>query len=175
MRPKVLIVRCAFLAMCALAALLPLKASRPAAFSGPLPDWPARWDTEEIWRIPLSDRDTKFAEAFPGRIAKFTNGRREFIFRWVGIATRQLHSSADCFRGAGFTVSPEPAYRDEQGRRWSGFSATRGNCRLRVHERIVDQQGREWTDVSAWFWSVALRQTQGPWFSVTMVEACGHE
>ena len=157
-----LIIRATFLAICVVTALVPLRALNRQTFSEPLPDWPQDWEGTQLQQIPLSDRDQKFNENFPGRIAKFTDGRRELIFRWVTTASRQLHSSADCFRGAGFAVTPQPAIRDESGQRWSCFLAA---------ERIADQHGHEWTDVSAWFWSAALQRTQGPWLSVTIVEA----
>jgi len=166
-----LIIRATFLAICVVTALVPSRALNRQTFSGPLPDWPQDWEGAELRQIPLSDRDQKFNENFPGRIAKFTDGQREMIFRWVTTASRQLHSSADCFRGAGFAVTPHPAIRDESGQRWSCFLAARGEHRLLVRERIADQHGQEWTDVSAWFWSAALQRTQGPWLSITVVEA----
>jgi hypothetical protein len=93
------------------------------------------------------------------------------ILRWVTQGIRQLHSSSDCFRGAGYSVSPRPAMLDVQGACWGCFAANRGQYRLLVRERITDELGREWTDVSAWFWSVILRQTEGPRMAVTVVES----
>lgn len=171
MATRDLIIRGAFVALCAVAGLAPLQAPRQAASPQSLPDWPQDWEGIEIRQVPLSDRDEKFSENFPGRIAKFTDGHREFIFRWVTSASRQLHSSADCFRGAGFAVTPQPALRDGKERHWSCFLAVRGERRVLVRERIVDQQGQEWTDVSSWFWSAAFQRTHGPWLSVTIVEA----
>jgi hypothetical protein len=171
MRLRVLIVRGAFLATCVVAGLAPLRSPGRSNAPVALPDWPTSWDGREIWQIPLSARDQRFNENFPGRIAKFTDGRSEFIFRWVTTGTRQLHSSADCFRGAGYKITPQPAFRDRNERQWSSFLASRDFRQLLVRERIADQHGGEWTDVSAWFWSVALGQTQGPWLSVTAVAA----
>jgi len=170
---RALIVRGLFLAACFVAALAPLRPIARANAIGALPDWPRSWDGREIWQVPLSRSDERFGENFPGRIAKFTDGRREFIFRWVTTGTRQLHPSADCFRGAGYAITPQPAFRDREERQWSSFLACRDQLRLLVRERIADQQGREWTDVSSWFWSVALGKTQGPWLSVTAVEGEG--
>jgi hypothetical protein len=166
-----LIVRVAFLASCAFAGLAPLRSPKHANATRALPDWPTQWDGREISQLPLGARDEKFSENFPGRIAKFTDGSCEFIFRWVTTGTRQLHSSADCFRGAGYAITPQPAFRDRSERQWSGFLARRDGRQLLVRERIADQRGGEWTDVSAWFWSVTLGQTEGPWLSVTAVEA----
>jgi hypothetical protein len=170
-RIRILIVRVAFIAACVVAGLEPLRSPGRGSTPMELPAWPSRWDGNEIWPVSLSERDERFAENFPGRIAKFTDGRREFILRWVTTGTRQLHPSADCFRGAGYTITPQPAYRDRNSRQWSSFLASRDHHQLLVRERIADLHGREWTDVSAWFWSVALGKTQGPWLSVTAVEA----
>lgn len=170
MRFRIVIVRGIFLAACLVAGMAPL---RPAARGNPalaLPDWPASWDGRAIWQVPVTASDEKFAENFPGRIAKFSDGRREYIFRWVATGTRQLHPGSDCFRGAGYRVTPRPAVRDGEGRQWSSFVASRDHHQLLVRERIADQHGREWTDVSSWFWSVALARTDGPWLSVTAVE-----
>jgi hypothetical protein len=113
----------------------------------------------------------RFQQHFLGQGGKFTDGRRELIFRWVTKGTRQLHSSSDCFRGAGYSISPRSAAFDAQGTRWSCFAAERGRYRLLVRERITDEHGREWTDVSSWFWSVLLRQTEGPWMAVAVIES----
>ena len=170
MRVRTLIVRTVFLTACVFAGLAPLRVPARGHASTVLPDWPTRWDGQEIAPVPLSARDQTFSENFPGRIGKFTDGRSEFIFRWVTNGTRQLHPSADCFRGAGYRITPQPAFRDRNERQWSSFLASRDHHQLLVRERIADQHGREWTDVSAWFWSAALGQTQGPWLSVTHVQ-----
>lgn len=162
--------RCGFGALCLAAAWFPLTGSDADHLAAAVPAWPAKWDGQPLHEIALSDREITFTRNFPGRIAKFTDGRREFILRWVIQGTRQLHSSSDCFRGLGYSVAPKPAMLDATGARWSCFSAERGTLRLRVRERITDRDGTGWTDVSAWFWSVMLRQTKGPWLAVTLVE-----
>ncbi len=166
-----LIYRCGFLVLCAVSALLPLTEKSVAITKKALPPWPATWEGEPIRQIPLTEREVIFNRNFPGQVAKFTDGRRELILRWVTKGTRQLHSSSDCFRGTGYSVSPRPATFDAQGARWSCFAAERGRHRLLVRERITDERGQEWTDVSAWFWSVILRQTEGPWMAVTVIES----
>jgi hypothetical protein len=163
--------RCGFLALCALSALLPLTERGGATAKRTPPAWPLTWEGEPIRQIPLTEREVIFNQNFPGQVAKFTDGRRELILRWVTKGTRQLHSSSDCFRGTGYRVSPRPAMLDARGARWSCFAAERGRYRLLVRERITDERGREWTDVSAWFWSVLLKQTEGPWLAVTLVES----
>lgn len=165
-----LIFRCAFLVLCALAALLPLTETSVAITRGTFPGWPETWEGEPLQQTPLTYQEGIFNNNFPGQVAKFTDGRRELILRWVTKGTRRLHSSSDCFRGTGYKVSSLPATLDARGARWSCFAAERGRYRLLVRERITDDRGREWTDVSAWFWSVLLRQTEGPWLAVTVVE-----
>ena len=166
------IFRCAFVALCALAALLPkIGADTHAGETGTFPGWPTEWDGEALHQIPLTARELEFNRNFPGRIAKFTDGRRELILRGVTQGTRQLHGSADCFRGMGYSVSPQPGVIDGKRATWSSFDAERGDRRLHVRERITDHRGGEWTDVSAWYWSVLLGQTTGPWLAITVAES----
>ena len=163
--------RCAFLAFCAWAALLPAlqRDAVPAAIDA-FPGWPKEWEGEPLREVPLNARELQFNRNFPGRIAKFTDGRRELILRWVTQGTRQLHGSSDCFRGMGYTVTPQPGMIDASRGMWSSFLAERGADRLLVRERITDRSGAEWTDVSAWYWSVLLRRSDGPWLAVTVAE-----
>lgn len=164
------IFRCSFLALCAIAALLPMIERSVAKARFDFPGWPAQWEGQPIRQIPLSEWEENFNNKFPGQTGKFTDGGRELILRWVTKGTRQLHSSSDCFRGMGYAVTPQPAMLDHGGARWSCFTATRGQLRLLVRERITDEHGHQWTDVSAWFWSVLLRQTEGPWLAATVIE-----
>jgi hypothetical protein len=165
-----LILRSAFVLACASAALVPLKSKEAGALAEAAPVWPAEWDGTRIDQVPLGDHDERFNRNFPGKIAKFTDGRRELILRWVTKPTRQLHSSAECFRGMGYAIRPQPAIRDVAGRRWSCFLATNKKTRLHVQERITGESGAEWTDVSAWFWGVTFQRKRGPWLSVTVIE-----
>jgi hypothetical protein len=165
-----LILRCAFLSLCGLAAFAPLKSKQFANDPATFPPWPTEWNGEPLTAVLLDDREARFSQNFPGRIAKFTDGRRELIFRWVSRPTRQLHSSADCFRGMGYSITPQPAIRDLDGKRWSCFLAIQKRHQFRVRERITGKEGQEWTDVSAWFWNVLFQQKRGPWLSITVVE-----
>ena len=165
-----LIPRLAFLVICAIAGVVPLCEKNASIVQKAVPPWPTTWEGESIWQIALSPREIIFNRNFPGQVAKFTDGRRELILRWVVQGTRQLHSSSDCFRGMGYTVTPHPAVVDVQGAHWSCFVAARADNRFVIRERITDDKRHEWTDVSAWFWSVLLGQTKGPWMAVTVVE-----
>jgi hypothetical protein len=163
--------RCAFFALCALVAALPaFERGAVPANAETFPGWPAEWEGEPLREVPLSARELQFNSNFPGRIAKFTDGRRELILRWVTQGTRQLHGSSDCFRGMGYAVTPQPGIFDTRRGMWSSFLAQRGGQRLLVRERITDDRGGEWTDVSAWYWSVWLKRSTGPWLAATVAE-----
>ena len=162
----------AFVAACALAALAPLL-PRPsaAAVEAAFPGWPSTVDGRPLHVRPLLPREQRFAAGFPGRIATFGDGRRTYVIRWVTRATRRLHPAADCFRGAGYAIEPRPLFRDDDGRVWSSFTASRGATRLRVRERIGEVGGGEaFTDASSWYWSALLGRSEGPWWAWTVVE-----
>lgn len=161
--------RCTFLALCALAAVLAtFERGATHTISEAFPGWPTEWEGERLRELPLNAVELQFNSNFPGRIAKFTDGRRELILRWVTQGTRQLHGSADCFRGMGYSVTPQPGINDGKRGLWSSFIAQRGEQRVLVRERITDGRGGEWTDVSAWYWSVLLKRSTGPWMAVTL-------
>jgi hypothetical protein len=134
------------------------------------PGWPASFEGLPLRELPLSEREERFGAGFPGRIARFTDGRRELIVRWVAAPTRQLHSAADCFRGIGYEVSQATSWRGQEGLIWQRFTAARGESRLVVRESLTDGAGGRWTDVSSWYWAALLGQTQGPWWAITVAE-----
>jgi hypothetical protein len=165
------IFRCAFAALCLAAACLPIVANPREKSATGFPGWPKQWNGAPITQLPLSEWERNFNSAFPGEIAKFTDGRREFIFRWMNQGTRRVHSSSECFRGLGYAVAHRGVVRDENGARWSCFDAERGGHRLVLRERISDESSaNEWSDFSAWYWSTLLGTTKGPWLAVTVVE-----
>jgi len=161
-----------FLILCLAAALVPFLrggSSGPAPTSS-FPGWPPALDETPLVPLPLCEVDRRFTESFPGRIGKFTDGRREILIRWVPGATRKLHPASDCFRGMGYRVEPRPVMADALGRRWGSFAAARGGERAVVFERIYGGEGNQWSDVSAWYWSALLGRTSGPYWAVTLIE-----
>ncbi len=164
--------RALFLALCIVAALVPL-ASRPSpAQPHSVARWPETLEGKPIHRVPLSEAERGFNSDFPGEVVRFSDGEREFIVRWITAGTRKLHSAADCFRGLGHTIHAAPIHLDEHGRRWNCFTATRGPNRVGVRERICDEKDTQsWTDVSAWYWSTLLGRSRGPWLAVTIIES----
>jgi hypothetical protein len=133
------------------------------------PGWPTTFEGKTLTPLALTEMEKTFASDFPGRIARFTDGERELIIRWVTEATRKLHPSSDCFQGLGYTVKPLAAHRDERGSLWTSFAATKDNKRLIVREQIHSDSGETWTDVSAWYWS-AIQHDHGSWWAITVAE-----
>lgn len=120
--------------------------------------------------VKCSPIEQRFGQSFPGRVGRFTDGRREVILRWVASGTRKLHPAGDCFKANGYTLIAQPI-TVKDGEHWSVFRAERGRRRFEVRERIVDAAGAQWSDVSAWYWAVQLGQTAGPWWAVTVARS----
>ena len=159
-----------FLLICTLAALAPLLPVRIGVrhCRGNFPGWPTHWRGRRMQRLPLSEREASFAAEFPGRIARFHDGEREYIWRWVTIATRKLHPADHCFQAAGYVISYRPLVIDSHGEQWRNFIARRQGEILYVREQIRDSAHQRWTDASAWYWHAFFRQSPGPWWAVTI-------
>jgi len=158
-----------FLLICLLAALAPLARGigtvAPAA--GAFPGWPTHFEDRPLTALPLTALEESLQKGFPGRVGRFTDGRREIILRWVTRETRQLHASSDCFKANGYRVEAM-AIKRIGDQRWSRFRATRGKVSLEVAERIYGQDGGQWSDVSAWYWAALVGRTHGPWWALTV-------
>jgi MYXO-CTERM domain-containing protein len=155
------------------AALAPLVSSDrtvTGAAAREFPDWPASFEGRPLVPLALSTREARFAEGFPGRIARFSDGNREIILRWVGEPTRKLHPAADCFKGSGYAIEPLPLRNDVAGGAFGCFRATKGAEAMTVCERIEGPNGATWSDASSWYWAALLGQSQGPWLSVVVGE-----
>lgn len=167
-----------FLIACLAAALAPAIAGRlppdgRADANAPavaFPGWAASFEGRPLIPLKLSEREEQFGADFPGRVARFTDGEREIIMRWVTTATRKLHPAADCFRATGYDVRPLPLHVDSDGARWASFSVARDDERLIVRERIYDAAGASWTDASSWYWAATGGGTAAPWWAITVAE-----
>ncbi|MHB0935272.1 MAG: hypothetical protein ACYC6A_02680 [Armatimonadota bacterium] len=160
-----------FLLSCTLAAAVPLwTPSPPPPASEAFPGWPVVFEGMPLRQLPISANEKLYERGFPGRIGRFTDGRREVIIRWVTRETRMLHSATDCLRGLGYAVKPGPLYRDASGHCWSTFTARKGSERLHVRELIADPAGRTWSDPSDWYWAATLQRIAGPWWAYTVAE-----
>ncbi|MEJ7688500.1 MAG: hypothetical protein WKG52_16810 [Variovorax sp.] len=145
---------------------------RPGAAPAPTADfheWPSAWDGAPLRPLALSEVEQRFAERFPGAIARMTDGSRTLVLRQVELPTRMLHPAADCYRALGFRIEATGLEHDASARLWRCFVAGRGGAhKLRVCERIVDAEGTAFTDTSAWYWAAASGRSRGPWQAVTL-------
>lgn len=133
---------------------------------GPFPGWPDRFLAEDMDALPLEPAEERFAANFPGRIAKFQDGPRRYIVRYVTRPTRLLHPAEDCFRAMGYAVTHEPHCPSGPG---PCLVATRGAERLLLQEQIADTEGQVFDDVSSWYWATLRDQSRGPWWSITSI------
>ena len=173
--------RSAFALACIIVALLPLiPRNTPSPIATGFPGWPTEFEGRALTELPLTERELRFAEGFPGKLGRFHDGTRELVIRWVKQETRMLHSAADCFQGLGYQITPLPLQNDANGSRWQSFTAQRQDERLHIRERIFEVQGethgkQSWSDVSAWYWQALLGRTKGAWWAVTVAESSGAE
>jgi hypothetical protein len=160
-----------FLLAALAAALAPLFArTGDTAAAKNFPGWPTHYEGRALTELPLTQRELAFVRDFPGRVGRFSDGRREIIIRWVGAPTRRLHPAADCLRGSGYTITPMPAKTDATGAAMGCFRARHGTERMTVCELIRDQRGASWPDVSAWYWNGMLGASPAPWWSFVVAE-----
>lgn len=159
-----------FALLAAAAALAPLlPRSEPAEAGEPVP-WPARFDGRALTPLPRAPEDRILAGRFPGRIARFSDGRRQIVLRRVDAATRRLHPASDCFRAIGYEIAPAPMRLAPGRGPASCFTARRGGRAFLACEQVRDPEGRSWPDVSSWYWAALLGTSRGPWLASLTVE-----
>ena len=132
--------------------------------------WPTHFEGRALQPLAPAAEDARLARDFPGRVARFSDGKRQVVLRSVATATRQLHPARDCFHAIGYFIAPLPMRPIASGTFASCFEAKRGGITLHVCERIIDAQGRSFSDVSSWYWPALLGQSTGPWLAATTVE-----
>jgi len=159
-----------FAVLAAVAAIVPLAdgGTRPATASA-FPGWPTHYEKRAIAALPPAPEDAWLSRQFPGRVARFSDGERQIVLRWVAGPTRLLHPAAQCFRGAGHAIDPAPMRRAAGGAAMSCFRATRDGGSFLICERIFDGQ-RSWPDVSAWYWHALLSRAPAGYWAVVEVE-----
>lgn len=136
-------------------------------------EMPSNWQGQTLRPLALSEVEERFAQRFPGTLSRMTDGKQVLVLRHVNKPTRMLHPAADCYQGLGYRISAQQLELDAAQQMWRCFEAqnSKSNQRLRVCERIVDKNGKGFTDTSAWYWSAALGQSQGPWQAITVARA----
>lgn len=162
----------AFLLAALAAAVVPLigGSNDAKATDSGFPGWPTQYEGRPLIAMPLTPRENSFVRDFPGRVGRFSDGRREIIIRFVDAPTRRLHSAADCFRGIGYRITPMPVRKDASGAAMSCFRAGHGGDAIAVCEMIRDERGSIWPDVSAWYWSAMFGASRRPWWSFVVAE-----
>lgn len=130
-------------------------------------EWPTTWEGRPLRPLAASAVEQRFAEHFPGRLVRLTDGEQVLMWREVTRPTRMLHPATDCYRALGYRIEQARLERDAQARLWRCFHATRDGRTLRVCERIEDARGGDFTDTSAWYWAAALGRSTGPWQAYT--------
>ena len=134
-------------------------------------EWPSQWNGSTLRPLALSPVEQRFAQHFPGTIARLTDGRQTLVLRRVDVPTRMLHPATDCYRAVGYRIEQARLVRDDEEKLWRCFVAARGHePQLKVCERIVDARGGAFTDSSAWYWAALSGQSDGPWQAVTVAE-----
>jgi len=132
--------------------------------------WPSEYENKKLTQLPLTEKEQGFVQDFPGSIARFTDGNRELIIRWVKEPTRKLHPAGDCFKGIGYTIKPQPIKVNQNGINMGCFTATKNSEKLNVCEYIVAQNGETWSDVSSWYWGSVFDAEKTGWFSYVIAE-----
>jgi hypothetical protein len=155
-----------------LAALTPLLGGAPAIESPQtvLPPWPTHFQGQPLTPVPLSPDERRFLAGFPGDVARFTDGERDVILRWVTRPTRRLHPADDCYRAWGYDVTAPRIRADRDGVRWRCFEARKDGRVRDVCEQVRDEEGAHWSDVSSWYWAASLDRTKAPWLVTTITD-----
>ncbi|CAN5951226.1 unnamed protein product [Sphagnum jensenii] len=161
--------------LCALglaASLVPLMAHPSGSLKATVdsPKWPSEINGRKLVAVDSFAEEKEFARDFPGLMKRFTDGTNSYFVRYVRKETRQLHSSADCLKGMGYTIEPRPIAVERDGTKWGTFAAIKTGSRYLVRERIYDGEGVSSTDVSEWYWLAVLKKTHGPWFAITVAQ-----
>ncbi|MCH6259149.1 exosortase/archaeosortase family protein [Puniceicoccaceae bacterium K14] len=126
---------------------------------------------DPLWvPVELTPLEEQFARKFPGKLASFRNENEGIVVRRIDRATRMLHSAKDCYRAMGFSIKALPIVKMNDGTFWGRARAAGDDDSVEIRERIVSSDGMSWTDTSSWYWSAILGQSQGPWYSVTIVK-----
>ena len=68
---------------------------------------PSEWQGQPVRPLALSAVEQRFAQQFPGHIARLTDGRQIVVLREVRQPTRMLHPAVDCYRALGYRIEDE--------------------------------------------------------------------
>ena len=134
-----------------------------------LPPFPTDWEGVTLHPLPIDLSDTYLAN-YPGEAARFTDGEREFLFRWISRPSRPVHAPEVCFKAIGYTIDPLPSFLDDHGRTWASFRASQPSHTRTVYAVILDDEGNSFYDNSSWYWAASTGKSRGPWLAITLAE-----
>lgn len=135
------------------------------------PNWPSHYQGKSLQVLGLSEKEQGFLTGFPGKIERFTDGKREIIIRYVTAPTRKLHPASDCLQAVGYNIKPLPIEINKNNIKMGCFKAYNNQQELKVCEYIQDIKNNTWSDVSAWYWNALWNKTEKPWVSYTIAES----
>jgi hypothetical protein len=147
-----------------------LRGDREAAEALAPAPWPTAFEGRRISPIPPTPEDRILERQFPGRVARFSDGRRQIVLRQVARPTRRLHPARDCFRSTGWEIAPAPMRMAPGNAPAACFLARRGGRTLHICERISGRDGASWPDISSWYWAATFDGGTGPWLATLTVE-----
>jgi len=128
------------------------------------PGWPKEWNGRPLVPLALATDEQEAARSFPGHVARFTDGRYEYLIRWITEPTRKMHPVADCFRARGAHITVLPLHMDARGRLWETLNVEISGRHFTAFEQFSDSTGTTWSDVSNWYWAALFGKTAGPWW-----------
>lgn len=166
-----------FLILSLAAAVAPIawKADSPAPIVSAFPGWPSHFEGRKLEPLALTKEEENFATTFPGRMARFFDGARHLLLRWVPAPDRRVHPAVECFLAWGYLIEPLPPRKDGQDRIWGSWRMTQGGNESVVTEIVIGPDGRCWSDISAWYWDALFAESQSGWLIVTVTEHAAKE
>ena len=137
------------------------------------PEWPREWDGAALRPLALGEVEQRFAQRFPGAIARLTDGRRLLVLRQVQRPTRMLHPArtatarwagassrpgwnATHKAGCGVVSSPGVPARPE-----CTFASASSMRKAALSPTLQPGTGRR-----------PCGHSQGPWQAVTVADRC---
>ncbi|HYG48810.1 MAG TPA: hypothetical protein VD846_12830 [Allosphingosinicella sp.] len=159
-----------FAALALAAAGAPLLPRPEATPSSSAASWPAAFEGRKLLPLPPAAEDRALARGFPGRVARFSDGRRQIVLRRLDSATRRLHPASDCYRSIGYAIGRAPMRLVAGEGPASCFIARRDGRAFLVCEQVRDPEGSSWPDISSWYWAALLGASRGPWLASLTVE-----
>lgn len=134
-------------------------------------NWPQNYEGQSLTLLPLSAKEQQFSKGFPGKIGRFSDGRREIIMRQVSESTRKLHPASDCFKAIGYHIKPIAIEQNKQGVNMGCFLASKQSSILHVCEYITNHsKTKSWSDVSSWYWDVFFNKDDSLWWSYVIAQ-----